>query len=105
MKICIVSQGKDLEAEIDSRFGRCRYFIFYDTETGEKEVVENTWREAVQGAGVQAAQFVASKGVQVLVTGGKLGPKAERIIGSAKIKILEVSGKVIDGINQVKNLS
>ncbi|HBT03830.1 MAG TPA: dinitrogenase iron-molybdenum cofactor biosynthesis protein, partial [Thermodesulfobacterium commune] len=25
MKICIVSQGKDLEAEIDSRFGRCRY--------------------------------------------------------------------------------
>lgn len=105
MKICIVSQGKDLEAEIDSRFGRCRYFIFYDTETGEYEVIENTWREATQGAGVQAAQFVASKGVQVLVTGGKLGLNAERIIGSAKIKILEVSGKVIDGINQVKNLS
>jgi predicted Fe-Mo cluster-binding NifX family protein len=104
MKICIVSQGKDLEAEIDSRFGRCRHFIFYDTETGEKEVVENTWREAVQGAGVQAAQFVASKGVQVLVTGGKLGPKAERIISLANIKIIEVSGKVIDGINQVKNL-
>ncbi|HBT03829.1 MAG TPA: dinitrogenase iron-molybdenum cofactor biosynthesis protein, partial [Thermodesulfobacterium commune] len=45
MKICIVSQGKDLEAEIDSRFGRCRYFVFYDTETGEYEVIENTWRE------------------------------------------------------------
>ena len=28
MKICITSQGKDLESEIDPRFERCKYFIF-----------------------------------------------------------------------------
>jgi len=28
MKICITSQGKNLESEIDPRFGRCKYFIF-----------------------------------------------------------------------------
>ena len=61
MKICITSQGKNLESEIDPRFGRCKYFIFYDTETNQYEVVENPWREAPKGAGNQAAQFVASK--------------------------------------------
>jgi len=46
MKICIKSQGKDLESEIDPRFGRCKYFIFYDTDTMQYEAVENQWKEA-----------------------------------------------------------
>jgi predicted Fe-Mo cluster-binding NifX family protein len=101
MKICITSQGKDLESEIDPRFGRCKYFIFYDTETNQYEVVENPWREAPKGAGTQAGQFVASKGTKILIT-GNVGPGAERIIISAGIKIVEAKGKVIDAINKAK---
>jgi predicted Fe-Mo cluster-binding NifX family protein len=101
VKICITSQGKDLESEIDPKFGRCKYFIFYDTETNQYEVVENPWREAPKGAGTQAAQFVASKGTKILIT-GKVGPGAERVIISAGIKIVEAKGKVIDAINKVK---
>lgn len=33
MLICITAQGDNLDSEIDPRFGRCNYFIFYDTET------------------------------------------------------------------------
>ncbi len=101
MKICIKSQGKDLESEIDPRFGRCKYFIFYDTDTMQYEAVENQWKEAQQGAGTQAGQFVASKEAKVLIT-GEIGPGAERVIKSAGIKIVEANGKVIDAINKIK---
>jgi predicted Fe-Mo cluster-binding NifX family protein len=101
MKICITSLGKDLESEIDPRFGRCKYFIFCDTDTMQYEAVENSWREAQQGAGTQAGQFVASKGAKILIT-GKIGPGAERVIKSAGIKIFEANGKIIDAINKIK---
>ncbi|WP_353686588.1 NifB/NifX family molybdenum-iron cluster-binding protein [Thermodesulfovibrio sp. 3462-1] len=101
MKICITSQGNDLNSELDPRFGRCKYFIFIDTDTMQYEAVENLWRDAQQGAGTQAGQFVASKGVKALIT-GKIGPGAERVIKAAGIKVLEAHGKIIDVINKLQ---
>lgn len=101
MKICVTSQGKDLDSEIDPRFGRCKYFIFLDTETMQYEAVENPWREAQQGAGTQAGQFVASRGVKALIT-GKVGPGAEKVIKSAGIKVFEAHGKIKDAINKFR---
>lgn len=101
MKICVTSQDKDLNSEIDPRFGRCKYFIFLDTDTMQYEAVENPWRDAQQGAGTQAGQFVASKGIRFLVT-GKIGPGAERVLQSAGIKVFEAHGKIIDAVNKLQ---
>ena len=40
MKICITSQGKVLDSKIETRFGRSPYFIIYDTNTNDFEVIE-----------------------------------------------------------------
>lgn len=32
MKICVSSTGKEKNSPVDVRFGRCRYFMIYDTE-------------------------------------------------------------------------
>jgi predicted Fe-Mo cluster-binding NifX family protein len=34
MKFAVASQGNDLQSPLDPRFGRAKYFIVVDTETG-----------------------------------------------------------------------
>lgn len=42
MKIAVSSTGPGLNDLVDPRFGRCRYYIFYDESTGLHESKENT---------------------------------------------------------------
>ena len=100
MIVCITAKGDTLDSEIDPRFGRCGYFIFYDTETKNYEVFPNKWKEAMGGAGTQAAQFVLEKGAKKVVT-GNLGPRAEAIFKLAGIEVILTSGKVKDTINNL----
>ncbi len=84
MKICITTTGKTLDAPIDPRFGRARYFLFVDPETSALEAVEN--HPSAHGAGVQAAQTVAEKEATVVIT-GSVGPNAHQGLTAAGIKI------------------
>lgn len=95
MKICITSAGRDLNSDIDPRFGRCNFFIIYDVETNKFEAVENSWKEASGGAGIQVAQFIIQKGVKKVFT-GKVGVNAEQVLRKAGIEVVEATGKVDD---------
>ncbi len=68
MKICVTSEGKTLDSKVDPRFGRCQNFIFFDTDTGNFEVQENTSAQFQGGAGIQSGQLVVSKGVKAVLT-------------------------------------
>ncbi|MHC1579752.1 MAG: NifB/NifX family molybdenum-iron cluster-binding protein, partial [Candidatus Alkanophagales archaeon] len=56
VRVCVTATAEGLDAEVDPRFGRCRYFVIVDTETMEYEAVRNESADAPGGAGVQAAQ-------------------------------------------------
>jgi predicted Fe-Mo cluster-binding NifX family protein len=87
MKIAISSQGAGLDSPVDPRFGRARYFIVADTETGGFSAYDNTVNlNAVQGAGIQAAKNVADLGVQAVIT-GNVGPKAYSALSAAGIEV------------------
>ena len=102
MKICITSTGPSLDSEMDSRFGRCQYFIFVDPESLELEAVENPNLGAAGGAGIQSAQLVANKGIEVLIT-GQVGPNAFTTLQAAGTKILVgASGKVREVLEKYK---
>jgi len=76
MKIAISSQGDDLSATLDPRFGRASGFIIYDLDTDQYEYISNAENaQAPQGAGGQAAQTVARSGAQAVIS-GHIGPKA-----------------------------
>lgn len=87
MKIAITSKGKDLEAEVDPRFGRARYLILYDTDGDSYSALDNSeGQNAAQGAGIQAGQNVANAGAAALIT-GNCGPKAFSVLASAGVKV------------------
>jgi predicted Fe-Mo cluster-binding NifX family protein len=102
MKICITSQGKTLESQVDPRFGRCAYFIVMDPDSMEFEAIENTNAQTMGGAGVQSAQFIMNKEVKVLLT-GNVGPNAFQTLKASQIEtITGVSGTVEDVVKKYK---
>ena len=102
MKICITSTGKDLDAQIDPRFGRCSYFLFINPEDMDVEAVSNESALATGGAGIQAAQRVAQQKVKCVIT-GNIGPNAFQTLKAAYIEVITgVSGRVKDAVDQYK---
>jgi predicted Fe-Mo cluster-binding NifX family protein len=103
MKVVVSAMGEDLNAEVSPIFGRCPMYIFVDTETMQFEAVPNSAMSASGGAGIQAAQFVVSKGVQALLT-GKVGPNAFNVLQAAGITIYPVSaGTVQQAVDAYKD--
>jgi len=102
MRIAISSTGPDLDAEVDPRFGRCRYFVIVDSETKEFEVLDNQAAMTSGGAGIQAAQMVANSGVDAVIT-GHLGPNAADTLVAAGLKTyLGALGTVGEALQQYK---
>lgn len=101
MRIAISSSRPDLDAEVDPRFGRCRYFVIVDSETKEFEVLDNqAAMTSSGGAGIQAAQMVANSGVAVVIT-GHLGPNAADTLAAAGVKTyLGATGTVREVLQQ-----
>ena len=103
MKICVTATGNTLDAPVDPRFGRTSHFIIVDSETMIFEAVPNTAAGAMSGAGIQATQAIAGKGVNVVIT-GNVGPNAFQALVSAGIKVVVgASGTVREVIEKYKN--
>ena len=75
MILALCSTGTDFDAELDSRFGRCSYFLFYNTDDKIFTTVENQAKNAEGGAGAQAVQEVADHRAEVVIA-PELGPQA-----------------------------
>lgn len=102
MKVVVSSTGKDLDSEIDPRFGRCAYFIIVDTDTMAFEAFDNGNLSLGGGAGIQSAQLVASKGAKVAIT-GHCGPNAVRTLAAAGVDVIvSQSGSVRRAIEDFK---
>lgn len=87
MKIVITAQGQDLSSQLDPRFGRAKWLIVADTDSGQFEVHDNTLNlNASSGAGIQTGQNIANLGVEAVIT-GNVGPNAFRVLNAAKVKI------------------
>ena len=87
MKVAVSATDAHLDAAVDPRFGRCPYFVIVDTETMQYEAVPNTSQYAPSGAGIQAAQTIASKGAKVVLT-GSVGPNAYQALSAAGIQMI-----------------
>ena len=87
MKIAITASGNTLASVIDSRFGRCTYFAIYDSESNATEFLLNPSKEAQEGAGPAAVQFVAAQKVSKIVS-SEFGMKIKSLLDSLKIEMI-----------------
>ena len=87
MKIVITSTGDSIENNLDIRFGRCAYFMFYDTESKECELAPNVNRDLDEKAGFEAVHFIKSKGVEKAVS-GVFGIKIKSLMIDAGIQMI-----------------
>ncbi len=102
MKICVSATADSVDAQADPRFGRCPYLIIVDSETLQFEAVPNVASGAMGGAGIQAAQTIASKGAKVLIT-GNVGPNAFQALAAAGIRVVVgASGTVRQVVEKYK---
>ncbi|MCE5274244.1 MAG: NifB/NifX family molybdenum-iron cluster-binding protein [Syntrophaceae bacterium] len=103
MKIAVSSTGPSLDAQVEPRFGRCPWFLVMETDTMEFQAMENPNIALGGGAGIQAAQFVAEKGITHVLT-GNCGPNAHQALSAAGITIVVgCSGVVRDMIEKFKS--
>lgn len=90
MKIAICAQSNDLEATVDSRFGRTAFFAVYDDVEKQWEFIANHQNlQAAQGAGIQAAQTVVDVDADMLIA-VNVGPKAMAALGVNGVAIFKI---------------
>jgi predicted Fe-Mo cluster-binding NifX family protein len=92
MKIAISIKGDSLESALDAHFGRAAKFLIIDSQSRAFTVHENAQNaEAVQGAGIQAAEAVIRWGAEAVIT-GQTGPKAVRALKAGGVRIFLTNG-------------
>jgi predicted Fe-Mo cluster-binding NifX family protein len=102
MKIAISSTGKTLDNEIDAKFGRCAYFLIVEVEKNEIKnfnVIENTAKAQMGGAGITAGEIVANQKPDVVIT-VNLGPRAFSVFKQFGIKVYKGQGKIKDVVQK-----
>ncbi|MBW1720486.1 MAG: NifB/NifX family molybdenum-iron cluster-binding protein [Deltaproteobacteria bacterium] len=103
MKVAVSSTGRELDSEIDPRFGRCAFFLIVDTEDMSFEVIPNGGPGMRGGAGIAAAQLVASKGARAVIT-GSCGPNAVQALTAGGLQLyLGQTGKAREAVEKLRN--
>lgn len=69
MKIAVSSSGLSLESQVDTRIGRCSYFVVVDDETMSCEAVPNPCTMGLCVSSMDVARALAGKGVVSVITG------------------------------------
>ncbi|MEA3230117.1 MAG: NifB/NifX family molybdenum-iron cluster-binding protein [archaeon] len=115
MKVAISSTGENPDSNVADVFGRCPYFLIVDIndkKTEGFEAIKNASADQAGGAGISAAQTVAEKDVNAVIT-GNVGPRALDVFKQFDIEIYtfdgdgtakEVLQKFIDGKLKKKDI-
>lgn len=98
MKVAVTAQGPELTSTMDTRFGRAKWIIVVDTQTGQSQAHDNKVNlNAVQGAGIQTGQNVGNLGVDAVIT-GNVGPNAFKALAAAQVRVFLASDETVEEV-------
>lgn len=102
MIVAITSTGNSLESFIDPRFGRCSYFLFYNTETKESVFQPNPFKDKDEGVGVAVVDWISAFSCSKIVS-GQFGMKIKPLLDENRIQLILVNDPELT-IRQIINL-
>ncbi|MHB8158814.1 MAG: NifB/NifX family molybdenum-iron cluster-binding protein, partial [Desulfocucumaceae bacterium] len=86
--IAISAARKSLDVPVGGLFGRARFFILADPDTGDWEALDNLPNlSSCQLVGVTTAQSLVRKNIKTVMT-GKCGAKAFEELQSAGVQVI-----------------
>ena len=117
MKIAVSSTGKNIKDNVSDVFARCPYFIMAeisargsasasrqgpvsfgkDQKIEKIETIKNESINQMSGAGISAAQLMAEKNVNAVIT-GNVGPRALDVLKQFNIEIYAGEGVIKEAI-------
>jgi len=104
MKVAISTNESNLDALIETKFGRSPGFLIYDTVSAAMTFLENVQNaETSQSASTKAAEMLLNFNVESVIS-GHLGPKAYQVLDSAGIHIYNsASVPIKQALHQLSN--
>ncbi len=96
MKIAVSSTGEKLTDNVSEVFARCLYFVIAEIENQKLkkfEVLKNESQNQMGGAGISAAQLMAEKNINAVIT-KNVGPRALDVLNQFNIGIYVGDGTI-----------
>jgi len=98
-KIAVAASGNAPCAAVGSQPGRAPYFLFFDKRGAFVEAVDNPYKDA-GGAGISTVEFLAGKGITVLVA-GDYGPRTVEVMKGKGIRAVTFTGTAADAVKKL----
>lgn len=94
VRLVVATQQGGLDDQVSPVFGRCPTYTIVDAENENIEnsrVVQNQYADAMSGAGIQAAGFVANQGAEAVIS-GNFGPNVTSVLNQSGVEMVPASG-------------
>ena len=79
--------------QLSPHFGRCEKFMIVEIENGEikgKEIIENTAKEGMHGAGTTSASLIANMGANTIIV-QNIGPRHTTFLNSLALMSIKLT--------------
>jgi len=103
IKIAISSTSNSIEGDVDSRFGRCPFFLIVTLEKEELkfQAIENMKKDMQGGVGIAIAQMLANENIDIVIT-KNIGPRALDVLKQFQIDVYQYEGSIREAIKNFK---
>jgi predicted Fe-Mo cluster-binding NifX family protein len=96
--IAVAANGKTVSASVSPQAGRSPFFLLFDKQGALVEALDNPYKDA-GNAGIPVLDFLAGKGVKVLVAEG-FGSRIVEVMKGKGMRPVEFKGSAKDAIKK-----
>ena len=104
MEIAVAADNKTAKASVSNMAAKCPYYLIFNNKGELIEVIDNPYKDAVRNAGPTAANFLAQRGIDIIVA-ESFGSKMINTLENKGVTHFEFTGSVDDAVKRVLKIN